>query len=59
MFVAEGAREILRAERRQKFAEHYLSPMLAEARAIGLSTEDVVARIRTAADRTESEENAG
>ena|SRR5699024_8601111 len=47
MFVAEGARELLRAERQQRFADHYVTPLLAEARAIGLSPEDVVDLIRT------------
>ena len=49
MFVADGARELLRAERQQRFADHYISPMLDEARAIGLSPEDVVDLIRTTA----------
>ncbi len=31
MFVADGAREQLRAHRRKQFAEQYLDPMLAEA----------------------------
>lgn len=46
MFVAEGARETLRAQRRQRFAEHYLTPLLAEARHIGLSTEIVIKLLR-------------
>ncbi|MDZ5077530.1 MULTISPECIES: GntR family transcriptional regulator [Nesterenkonia] len=51
MFVAEGAREVLRAERRQQFADHYLDPMLTEARAVGLTTEAVIEMIRSRADR--------
>ena len=47
MFVADGARELLRAERQQHFADHFISPMLDEARAIGLSPEDVVDLIST------------
>lgn len=46
MFVADGAREILRAERRQHFADHYLDPMLTEAHAVGLSTDSVIEMIR-------------
>ena len=52
MFVSDGARELLRAERQQRFADHYISPMLDEARAIGLSPEDVVDLIRTTSSAT-------
>ncbi|WP_344681477.1 MULTISPECIES: GntR family transcriptional regulator [Actinomycetes] len=51
MFVAEGAREVLRAERRQQFAENYLEPLLVEARAIGLTTETVLEMIRSRGSR--------
>lgn len=51
MFVAEGAREVLRAERRQQFAENYLEPLLIEARAIGLTTETVLEMIRSRGSR--------
>lgn len=47
MFVADGARDILRAERRQHFAVHYLEPMLAEARAVGLTADSVIEMIRS------------
>lgn len=47
MFVSDGAREILRAERRQQFAENYIDPMIDEARAVGLSTETVIDMIRS------------
>lgn len=46
MFVAEGAAERLRAERRQRFADDYLTPLLAEARYIGLSGETVLELLR-------------
>lgn len=52
MFVAEGARQRLTAERRQRFADHYLAPMLAEARYIGLSTETVIELLRERAQQT-------
>ncbi len=32
MFVSPGARELLLSERRERFAEQYLRPLLAEAR---------------------------
>lgn len=46
MFVADGARERLRAERRAAFAARYVDPLLAEARTLGLSPEDVAGIIR-------------
>lgn len=46
MFVAEGAAERLRAERRKRFADDYLTPLLAEARYIGLSEETVLELLR-------------
>lgn len=58
MFVADGARELLRVERQQRFADHFLSPMLAEARAIGLSADDVVDLIRTTSDHSQLKEKA-
>lgn len=58
MFVADGARELLRAERHQRFADTFIAPMLDEARAIGLSAEDVVGLIRTQINHTPVKENA-
>lgn len=49
MFVADGAQEILRAERRQHFADHYLEPILTEARAVGLSMDSVIEMLRARA----------
>lgn len=46
MFVAGGARELLLAERRSNFAERFLEPLLNEARAIGLTSQDVAAMLR-------------
>ncbi|GAB3181513.1 GntR family transcriptional regulator [Nesterenkonia halophila] len=46
MFVADGAREVLRAERRRQFADHHIAPMLAEAGVLGLDVETVVELIR-------------
>ena len=58
MFVADGARELLRAERHQRFADTFITPMLDEARTIGLSAEDVVGLIRTQINHTPVKENA-
>lgn len=46
MFVALGAQEIVRQERRIRFAQHYLDPLLTEARAIGLDDDAVIQLIR-------------
>jgi DNA-binding transcriptional regulator YhcF (GntR family) len=46
MFVAEGAREMLLAERRGVFADRYIQPLLTEARKLGLGPDDVAGMIR-------------
>ena len=53
MFVAEGAREILLAERREAFADRFLDPMLAEARKLGLGPDDLALLLRERASTTE------
>src|SRR5690625_2952891 len=45
-FVAPGAREKVRHERVEQFAQHYLEPLLDEVRAIGLYTPTVLAMVR-------------
>ncbi|MEV6906304.1 GntR family transcriptional regulator [Amycolatopsis sp. NPDC051071] len=46
MFVAAGAREKLLTDRRKRFAEQYLEPMLAEARRLGINDETLISLIR-------------
>jgi len=41
MFVAPGARRLLLEERRTAFADRFVSPLLAEARKLGLSADDL------------------
>lgn len=41
MFVADGARKALLAERRAAFPDTYLEPLVAEARQLGLNAEDL------------------
>ena len=53
MFVSEGARELLLAERRNAFADRYLDPLITEARKIGLGPQDLA---RLLAERTTSTE---
>lgn len=46
MFVASGARARLLAERRKRFAERYVEPLVAEAGRLGIDTDELVALIR-------------
>lgn len=47
MFVAEGARDRLREQRRGAFFTDHVDAMLAEARALGVSPDDLVGYIRS------------
>jgi GntR family transcriptional regulator len=60
MFVAEGARDRLRGERRAAFAERFVDPLLAEAGKLGLGPDDLGALIRerAATTTTDTERNA-
>ena len=42
MFVADGARQQLLDERRQRFAERYVDPLVAEASRLGIGTGELV-----------------
>ena len=56
MFVSTGARDQLLAERRAAFADRFVDPLLAEARNLGLSPDDLTGLIRErAATHTEGE----
>ncbi|GLW05949.1 GntR family transcriptional regulator [Microtetraspora sp. NBRC 13810] len=46
MFVSPAARDDLSARRRQSFYAEVVDPMVAEARAIGIPLDGVIARIR-------------
>jgi GntR family transcriptional regulator len=48
MFVAVGARERLLIERRRRFAERYIDPMIAEANRIGIDVDALVTLVRVA-----------
>lgn len=58
MFVADGARALLLGERRTAFADRFITPLLAEARTLGLGPDDVADLIRahSAAASTTSHE---
>lgn len=49
MFVTDEARGALRDRHRERFFSDVVDPVVAEARAIGVPLDDVVARIRTLA----------
>jgi GntR family transcriptional regulator len=46
MFVAAGARQRLLAERRRRFAERFVEPLVAEAGRLGIDADELVALIR-------------
>lgn len=46
MFVSPGARERVLAERTSAFADTYIAPLIAEARKLGLSPDDVALLVR-------------
>jgi len=46
MFVADGARDRLLAERRERFGTEFVRPLVAEARALGLTTDQLTEMIR-------------
>jgi GntR family transcriptional regulator len=48
MFVAAGARNRLLAERRKRFAERYVEPLVAEAGRLGINADELAALIREA-----------
>jgi GntR family transcriptional regulator len=46
MFVAAGARALLLEERRKRFAERYVDPLVTEAGRLGIGTEELLALVR-------------
>ena len=51
MFVAEGAREQLLAQRRASFFTDVVEPMLEQARVLGITTDEIVTRLTTEEQR--------
>jgi GntR family transcriptional regulator len=52
MFVATGARDRLMVERREQFREQFVTPLLTEARKLGIDSRELVALITPATDTT-------
>ena len=46
MFVASGARRRLLGQRRERFAAHYVEPLVTEAARLGIDTDDLIALVR-------------
>jgi DNA-binding transcriptional regulator YhcF (GntR family) len=59
MFVAPGARERLRAERRDSFLADVVDPVLEQARVLGIGVDEIVARLRDRAAATDPTSQAG
>jgi GntR family transcriptional regulator len=55
MFVAQGARARLVSERRDRFRDQYLAPLLAEARKLGIDDAQLVRLITETSPVTEKE----
>ena len=53
MFVAEGAAAQIRAKRREEFLEQYVKPLAAEARKLGITTEELQAMLAAACPQEE------
>lgn len=51
MYVAENANKNVRDDRRVKFYDDFISPLLAEAQRLGLSREDIIDMLKGGADR--------
>jgi len=48
MFVSGGAKALIEGERQQGFVQHYIAPLLAEAKNLGLDTADIIRLIEQA-----------
>lgn len=55
MFVSTGARDVLRRERQESFADRFIEPLLHEADRLGLASDDLVTLIRDRADQRYAE----
>ncbi|MBL3685555.1 GntR family transcriptional regulator [Leucobacter zeae] len=55
MFVSAGAKALIEGERQQGFVRHYVAPLLAEAKNLGLGTADIIRLI----EQTEAAPAAG
>jgi GntR family transcriptional regulator len=49
MFVADGARRRLLAQRRERFAAHYVEPLVTEAARLGIDADELTELVRESA----------
>lgn len=47
MFVAAGAKEVIRTARREKFKDNYIVSLVREARGLGISRQEIVSMIES------------
>ena len=59
MFVATGARDRLVSERREQFRDQFVTPLLAEARKLGIDSRELIALITTNSPATDTTKEAG
>ena len=59
MFVADGARQRLLAQRREHFVERYVRPLLTEAARLGIDGGELIATIKESSDEQFSESQGG
>lgn len=47
MFVAPGAKEAIRAARKEKFKDHYVVSLVREAKGLGISRQEIISMIES------------
>ena len=53
MYVAQGAKETIAKKRRESFFDNTISALLAEAKTLGISTEELIRTIKTKGETNE------
>ena len=56
MFVTSGAKEAIRMRRKEEFFDNYVKRLLAEAKSLGITGDEIIGMIR--ANETENKEEA-
>ena len=57
MFVSTGAKALIEGERQEGFVKHYIAPLRAEAKNLGLTTGDIIRLINQADEREAAQED--
>lgn len=53
MFVASGAKEAIRMKRKEEFIDHYIRKLLAEAKSLGITGDELIGMIKQSEMETE------